>query len=270
MPQGGDLPGAESIQDGSPESVVYRCYYCGTEHAVNIRYCAECKRYQPDPVGLRSVSSCRTCGELIPLAAFKCNHCSAFQRGIGQWLPTSAATISALGTLGALVILLFNTVVSRPPAPRSETDLEVLDYDTSRLYVRVTNEGTKPAFVGQGWYKLALSCDWRQQDPTLCTRLGTEPPPDVLKLKADTRETALVKPGPVIVPFLRKSDLDPAIRPLACDDTFEAEIKRFKICLAFEVIEYQKSTRRCLVREISNLSDVNYLQFAKFATCGTL
>jgi hypothetical protein len=34
-------------------------------------------------------------------------------------------------------------------------------------------------------------------------------------------------------------------------------------------MEYQQSIHRCLVREISNLSLVNYLQFARDA-CGTL
>jgi hypothetical protein len=259
----------ESIQGGSLEpAAVHRCYYCGTEHTSDICYCAECKRYQPKRVGAQElmVSPCRVCRELIPKGAFKCNHCSSFQRGIGRWLPTSAATISALGTLAALAVLLLNTYANRPRAPRSETDLEVIDYDFSKLYVRVTNDGTKPAFVGEAWYKLALACDWR---PTLCTSAGAEPPPDVLKLKADPREKALVNPGPAIVPFLRTSDLDPASRPLKCGDTFSTEIKRFKICLAFEVIEYQKSTRRCLRREISNLSNVNYLQFVKRATCGS-
>jgi hypothetical protein len=261
----------EPIQGGSLElAAVHRCYYCGTVQTWDIRYCAGCKRYQPDPAGTqtRTVLPCCVCHELIPQGAFKCNHCAAFQRGIGRWLPISAATISALGTLAALVILLLNTVANRPPAPQSETDLQVIDYDDSRLYVRVTNDGTKPAVVGEGWYKLALACDWSQQQPALCTSLGAKPPPEVLKLKADPQETSFVNPGPKIVPFLRTSDLDSASRPLACDDNFAAEIKRFKVCLAFEVIEYQHSTRRCLTREISNLSNVNYLPFVKSATCG--
>jgi hypothetical protein len=256
----------ESNQGGAVEPVaVHRCYFCGTKHEPGIRYCATCKRYQPDTEG-KTVSPCRICRELIPRGAYKCNHCSAFQRSIGRWLPTSAATISALGALAALVALLLNTYVNRPREPRSETDLEVIDYDSTHLYVRVTNDGTKPAFVGVGWFKLASVCDWRQQVPAFCTSPGTEPPPGVLKLKADPREEALVNPGPAIVPFKRTSDFDP--RPLECGDTFSKEVKQFKICLAFEVIEYQKSTRRCLVREISNLSNVNYLQFVKSANCG--
>lgn len=262
----GELPPASS--PGS--SVSCRCYFCGTEHPVEVRFCTGCKRYQPDRTGDRpTVTPCRVCRELIPQNALRCNHCTALQHGIGSWLPTSAATLAALGAVVSTLALLINTIAAHPPA-QSRTTTALVDYGPDHLYVRISNSGTRASFVGTGWFTLT-------SDPTcpatLCPAVGAVPPEGVLELRAQPLDSALIEPGHKVMDFIRTSGFDRTTNrpPIPCDSFREDRLPRLKACLAFEVIEHQSGERRCVPLSISNLSATHYLQFveqAVAASCG--
>ncbi len=256
----------ESIQGGSPKPAAgHRCYYCGKENTSDIRYCAECKRYQPDPVG-KTVSPCPVCCELIPRGAFKCNHCSTFQSGIGRRLPTSAATISALGALASLVILLINTVAAHPRA-RSRTDLALVASNPEiKFFMRVSNNGNRPSFVNAGW--LTLTPD-PHCPPAFCSKPGAGPSKGVLELKAEPLESALINPGHVIVNFVPIGRFQTNNKPpVDCN-----QLDKVKMCLAFAVSEHQRSPLflppekpsepRCVPLEISSLAENHHLPAVK-------
>ena len=263
----------EPILGGSVEpAAVHRCYYCGTERPSSVRYCAECKRYQPASAGAPewTVSNCRVCGELIPGNAVKCTHCSAFQRGIGSWLPTSSATISALGALVALVILLIDTIAAHPPA-RSHTSLALVNYDPEHLFVRVSNSGTMPSFVNTGWFTLASASAC---PPAPCPEPGAGPKEGFLKLEAHhvqglqaSMDAALIDPGHKVMDFILASHFNQTTHklPIGCDSFKGDKLRQVKVCLAFEVSEHQNSTSQCVPLQLSNLSETHFLQFVEQA-----
>jgi hypothetical protein len=245
----------EPIQ-GADTAPACRCYYCGTGHKTAIRYCAECKRYQPDPPKstTSTVKPCEFCHELIPREAVKCNFCSGFQSGPGRWLPFSTGTLSTLSTLLALVLLLINT---HWLPDRSQTSLALVGYGPTNLLLRASNDGSKPSFLGPGWLTLVKDSDCLEA----CPEPGAKPDTGTMRLKATPPENAVIDPGHKPVSFEPVGQFDPQLDPppVTCEDLRD-HIGSIRMCLTFEVTEYQESKRRCVPLEVSDLGDFHYLE----------